>query len=170
MGAFRYRVGATSNALDGLGGVGFVDLPDEGQTLAVGRPFAFIEGPSGQLTLATPVSGEVLKRNDELFNTPGTLEKVTDGVLCTPGSEPVAGFYEAITLFRKPSHLKLVYDMTTIIFVRHDEILCRENQLATCSANVLRWLRKHFLQVGSSSSSRCASPVSTMTSGKILPK
>ena len=59
-----YQLAPNATAVGRLGTVGFIDVCEPGTTMAVGRPFAMIEGPgSRQLTLVSPLSGEVVAVN-----------------------------------------------------------------------------------------------------------
>jgi glycine cleavage system H protein len=70
------RVGITDFAQDELGDVVFVELPDEGETLAQGDAFGVVESIKAVSDLYAPVSGEVRDRNEDLFDAP---ELVNDG-------------------------------------------------------------------------------------------
>ncbi|HEX6031897.1 MAG TPA: glycine cleavage system protein GcvH [Tepidiformaceae bacterium] len=67
--------GITEFAQDQLGDVVFVELPDVGRTLAKGEAFGVIESVKAVYDLFTPVSGEVLERNESLLDHP---EKVNE--------------------------------------------------------------------------------------------
>jgi len=70
------RVGITDFAQDELGDVVFVELPDEGETLSAGEAFGVVESIKAVSDLYAPVSGEVVDRNEALFDAP---ELVNDG-------------------------------------------------------------------------------------------
>jgi hypothetical protein len=52
-----YRLGLGRAAAEAVGGVGFLDLAEEGSVLAAGRSFGMVEGHGGMLGLATDISG-----------------------------------------------------------------------------------------------------------------
>ncbi|MBF0610635.1 MAG: glycine cleavage system protein GcvH [Magnetococcales bacterium] len=62
----QVEVGITSYAVDQLGDVVFVDLPQVGATLQAGRPFGTVESVKSLSDLFAPVSGTVLEVNQEL--------------------------------------------------------------------------------------------------------
>ncbi len=59
-------VGITDYAVEQLGDLAFVDLPEEGTTLAAGDSFGEIESTKTVATLYAPVAGEVVGVNSEL--------------------------------------------------------------------------------------------------------
>ena len=64
------------------------DLPPLGTQLVPGRPFAMLEAPGGKIiTLESPVTGEVVKVNDALVDSP---ELASKGVV-VPGGSRVRG-------------------------------------------------------------------------------
>lgn len=68
-------VGITEFAADSLGDVVFVELPEVGATLAQFEKMGEIESVKAVSDLFTPISGEVIERNEELMDGP---EKVND--------------------------------------------------------------------------------------------
>ncbi|GAB5360120.1 hypothetical protein AAMO2058_000600000 [Amorphochlora amoebiformis] len=68
-----YRIGVTKKVSDKLGGVGFVDICDEGSILCAGKPFGMVEGPSGTHTVSAVLSGEVVECNEALKKSPEVL-------------------------------------------------------------------------------------------------
>jgi len=62
----RCRVGITSFAQDELGEVVFVELPEVGQTFAVGDELGTIESVKAVAEIYSPVTGEVVAVNDSL--------------------------------------------------------------------------------------------------------
>ena len=68
-------VGITFHAVDQLGDLAFVDLPEVGQELALGDTFGEIESTKTVSELYAPISGEVLGINDELVE---NLQSLTD--------------------------------------------------------------------------------------------
>ncbi|ALS12123.1 glycine cleavage system protein H [Pseudomonas aeruginosa] len=63
-------VGVTPRALDGLGNLISVILPNVGETLAQGAAAAEIESDKAVTNLYTPVSGEIIAVNAALRDTP----------------------------------------------------------------------------------------------------
>lgn len=64
------RVGITDFAQDELGDVVFVELPDEGESVAQEEEFGVIESIKAVSDLYAPVGGEVLSVNEALFDSP----------------------------------------------------------------------------------------------------
>ena len=63
-------VGITDYAQDQLGDVVFVGLPDVGGSVSAGDPCGEVESTKSVSDIYTPVSGEVVERNDELEQNP----------------------------------------------------------------------------------------------------
>ena len=68
-------VGITFHAVDQLGDLAFVDLPEAGRELARGDAFGEIESTKTVSELYAPVSGEVLEVNTELVE---NVQAITD--------------------------------------------------------------------------------------------
>lgn len=66
-------IGITEYAQDALGEVVYVDLPDEGESFAVGDTFGEVESVKSVSELFMPVSGEVIAINDSLADAPETI-------------------------------------------------------------------------------------------------
>lgn len=64
------QVGITEFAQEQLGDVVFVELPDIGRALKKGEAFGVIESVKAVYDLFTPVSGEVIGRNEKLLEYP----------------------------------------------------------------------------------------------------
>ncbi len=63
-------VGITDFAQDSLGDVVFVELPEVGTVLEVGKPFGVVESVKAVSDVYAPVSGEVIEINEELQDMP----------------------------------------------------------------------------------------------------
>ncbi|NJL86650.1 MAG: glycine cleavage system protein GcvH [Leptolyngbyaceae cyanobacterium SM1_1_3] len=68
-------IGITAFAVDQLGDVVFLELPEVGDTLEKGETFGTIESVKAVEDLKAPVTGEVIERNDPLLDTP---EQIAD--------------------------------------------------------------------------------------------
>ncbi len=68
-------VGITEHAQDELGDVVFVELPEQGATLAAGDSFGAVESVKAVSDLYAPVSGEVVEVNGMLEDSP---EKINE--------------------------------------------------------------------------------------------
>ncbi|MEO1403952.1 MAG: glycine cleavage system protein GcvH [Cyanobacteria bacterium J06635_1] len=68
-------VGISAFAVDQLGDVVFLELPELGDNVEKGETFGTIESVKAVEDLKSPVSGEVLERNDQLLDAP---EQIAD--------------------------------------------------------------------------------------------
>jgi glycine cleavage system H protein len=64
------KVGVSAFAVDQLGDIVFVDLPEVGDTIVKGSAFGTIESVKAVEDLKAPVSGTVTKRNDAAIDAP----------------------------------------------------------------------------------------------------
>lgn len=63
-------IGLSAYAIDELGDIVFLELPDEGEAVEVGESFGSIESVKAVEELYPPISGTVIDRNTELINSP----------------------------------------------------------------------------------------------------
>lgn len=68
-------IGITQFAIQQLGDIVFLELPEIDDSLTKGEPFGTIESVKAVETLYSPVSGIVIERNEALINDP---EQVAD--------------------------------------------------------------------------------------------
>jgi glycine cleavage system H protein len=68
-------VGITDYAQKELGDIVFVELPNEGETLVQSEPFGTVEAVKAVSEIFAPVSGEVVKVNDNLDDTPQLINQ-----------------------------------------------------------------------------------------------
>lgn len=68
-------VGITDFLLDKLGGIIFVNLPQEGDAVSQEAKYGDIEGKKIVYDLMSVVSGKVLEVNEALFDDPGILNR-----------------------------------------------------------------------------------------------
>lgn len=66
-------VGITDFAQDSLGDIVFVELPEIGTMLVAGKPFGVVESVKAVSDVYAPISGEVVEVNEELPDSPETL-------------------------------------------------------------------------------------------------
>jgi glycine cleavage system H protein len=64
------KIGVSAFAVDQLGDIVFVDLPEVGDTISKGTAFGTIESVKAVEDLKAPISGKVTKRNDAAIDTP----------------------------------------------------------------------------------------------------
>ena len=72
-------IGITDYAQGQLGDIVFVDVPEEGKTLAKGDEAAVVESVKAASDVYSPVSGTVIEGNAELADTPGLVNEDADG-------------------------------------------------------------------------------------------
>lgn len=63
-------IGITAFAVDQLGDIVFLELPEAGETVAKGDSFGTIESVKAVEDLNAPITGTVLERNDALIEAP----------------------------------------------------------------------------------------------------
>lgn len=66
-------IGITAFAVDQLGDIVFLELPDVGEALEKGETFGTVESVKAVEDLKAPVSGTVVERNDPLLDSPEQL-------------------------------------------------------------------------------------------------
>jgi glycine cleavage system H protein len=66
-------IGITAFAIDQLGDIVFLELPDVGEAIAKGENFGTVESVKAVEDLKAPLSGTVVERNDALIETPELL-------------------------------------------------------------------------------------------------
>ena len=64
------KIGVSAFAVDQLGDIVFVELPEVGEMITRGTAFGLIESVKAVEDLKAPVSGKVIKRNDEAIDAP----------------------------------------------------------------------------------------------------
>ncbi len=73
------RVGISAFAVDQLGDIVFVDLPEVGQSLTKGKSFGSVESVKAVEDMNSPVSGEVIQRNESVLSNPEDLQNDPHG-------------------------------------------------------------------------------------------
>lgn len=93
------RVGITSYAQEQLGDVVFVDLPDTGQSFAVGEVFGEVESTKSVSELFMPLAGEIVAVNNSAGESPELLntDPYGDGWLIEIAVESEQSFDELLT-------------------------------------------------------------------------
>lgn len=66
-------VGITAFAIDQLGDIVFLELPEVGDTVEKGEKFGTVESVKAVEDLKSPINGEVLERNDALIESPENM-------------------------------------------------------------------------------------------------
>ena len=73
------RVGISAFAVDQLGDIVFVDLPDVGSNLAKGTSFGSVESVKAVEDMYAPIAGEVVQRNEAVLASPEELQNDPHG-------------------------------------------------------------------------------------------
>ena len=73
------RIGISAFAVDQLGDIVFVDLPDVGSALSRGSSFGTVESVKAVEEMYAPVSGEVVERNESVLASPEALQNDPHG-------------------------------------------------------------------------------------------
>ena len=68
------RVGLSAFAVDQLGDIVFVDLPDVGAVLNRGNGFGSVESVKAVEDMYAPIAGEVVQRNEAVLASPEELQ------------------------------------------------------------------------------------------------
>lgn len=87
----RLRIGITDYAQDALGDVVFIDLPEQGRTVAAGESFGEVESTKSVSDLYAPVAGTIEEVNTDLADHPERLNEDPYGegwiIVLQPDSE-----------------------------------------------------------------------------------
>lgn len=70
-----YVIGLTDYAIDQLGDIVFVELPEVGSTFAKGDIFGTIESVKAASEIYMPIAGEVVEINEQLIEKPELLNE-----------------------------------------------------------------------------------------------
>ena len=73
------RIGISEFAVDQLGDIVFVDLPDEGTAITKGETFGSVESVKAVEDMYAPVSGEIVHRNNSVMASPEELQNDPHG-------------------------------------------------------------------------------------------
>ena len=73
------RIGISAFAVDQLGDIVFVDLPDVGSSLSRGSSFGTVESVKAVEEMYAPVGGEVVERNESVLASPEELQNDPHG-------------------------------------------------------------------------------------------
>ena len=73
------RIGISAFAVDQLGDIVFVDLPEVGASLARGTSFGSVESVKAVEEMLSPITGEVVQRNEPLLTSPEELQNDPHG-------------------------------------------------------------------------------------------
>ena len=83
------RVGLSAYAVDQLGDIVFVDLPELGSELSRGTSFGTVESVKAVEEMYAPITGEVVQRNEAVLANPEELQNDPHGEGWLSGHPPV---------------------------------------------------------------------------------
>ena len=63
-------IGITTFAIDQLGDIVYLELPEQGESIKAGEKFGTIESVKAVEDLNAPISGTVIEKNETLINSP----------------------------------------------------------------------------------------------------
>jgi glycine cleavage system H protein len=73
------QLGISDFAAEALGTIIYVELPESGDEVIKGEPFAAVESGKASVELPAPISGKVLQVNEELEDAPDLINQDTYG-------------------------------------------------------------------------------------------
>ena len=73
----KYEIGITDYAIEQLGDIVFVELPEVGSEFAKNEAFATIESVKAASEIYMPISGKVVEINEQIVNSPALLNDET---------------------------------------------------------------------------------------------
>ena len=73
------RVGISEFAVDQLGDIVFVDLPDQGSSIEQGKSFGSVESVKAVEDMNAPISGEIVEVNSSVLDNPESLQNDPHG-------------------------------------------------------------------------------------------
>lgn len=73
------QLGISDFAAEALGTIIYVELPEIGDEVIKGEPFAAVESGKASVELPAPLAGKVLKVNEELEDSPDLINQDTYG-------------------------------------------------------------------------------------------
>ena len=73
------RIGISAFAVDQLGDIVFVELPEVGTSLTKGKSFGTVESVKAVEEMNAPISGEVVQRNESVLTSPEELQSDPHG-------------------------------------------------------------------------------------------
>lgn len=75
----KYSIGLTDYAVDQLGDIVFVELPEVGSTFTKNESFATVESVKAASEIYMPVSGTITEINEDIISTPELLNEDPHG-------------------------------------------------------------------------------------------
>ena len=69
-----FTVGLTAYAIEQLGDIVYMELPEAGKEVAAGEPFGVVESVKSAADMYSPVSGKIVEVNNDIPDNPDTLK------------------------------------------------------------------------------------------------
>jgi len=69
-----YTVGLTTYAIEQLGDIVYMELPEAGQEITAGETFGVVESVKSASDMYAPLSGKIVEANDSIIDSPDTLK------------------------------------------------------------------------------------------------
>lgn len=103
-------IGITDYAQEQLGDIIFVEVPTPGTRIVRDDPFGSIESAKAIEDLVAPVSGEVVRRNDEVLDMPETINEdpYNEGWLIAVKPDEDTDLSKLLTWEQYQKHLELL--------------------------------------------------------------
>jgi glycine cleavage system H protein len=96
-----YEIGLTDYAQNELGDIVFVNLPQAGDSLSAGTPFADVESVKAVSDIFSPVNGTVKEVNQSILDSPESINKAPyEAWLVRAGGEIPAGELLSVTEYQ----------------------------------------------------------------------
>jgi glycine cleavage system H protein len=108
----KCRVGVTDYAQKTLHEVVYVDMPSIGKSLTQDASFGTVESVKAVSELYSPVSGEVIERNEKLVNSPELVNQEPYGAGWIVIVKPSHVDDDLKTLMDAPNYVKLLEEIT----------------------------------------------------------
>lgn len=101
-------IGISAFALDQLGDIVFIELPEVGDLLETGESFGTIESVKAVEDLYPPVSGTVIERNEEVIDSPEGIaeDPYGEGWLLKVRIKPDEELEEALSVDEYKAHVE----------------------------------------------------------------
>ena len=102
------RIGISEFAVDQLGDIVFVDLPEQGSSIKKGSTFGSVESVKAVEDMHAPISGEIVHKNDSVLANPEELQNDPHGegwllIVRTENKDQLKELMDAATYAKKIS-------------------------------------------------------------------
>ena len=69
-----FTVGLSAYAIEQLGDIVYMELPEAGKEVAAGEPFGIVESVKSAADMYAPLSGKIVEANNDIPDNPDTLK------------------------------------------------------------------------------------------------